>query len=139
MVRMAGRRKVNRRGPSTGPTWWAISGFLVLLPALIFFWRLPPVVAAFYLLASLLCFLAYAADKQAAGRGGRRTPENTLHILALIGGWPGALLAQQLLRHKSVKAEFRSAFWATVLFNVAGLVWLASPFGRAFLSRLAGA
>ena len=117
----------------------AIVALILLFAAMAFFWRLSGKVAGFYLFASLICYMAYAADKRAAGRGARRTPENTLHILALIGGWPGALLAQQLLRHKSVKAEFRSAFWATVLFNVAGLVWLASPFGRAFLSRLAGA
>jgi uncharacterized membrane protein YsdA (DUF1294 family) len=78
---------------------------------------------------SLMCFVAYWADKAAANAGKRRTPESTLHVLALAGGWPGALLAQQVLRHKSVKAEFRGVFWATVALNVAGFVILASPLG----------
>ena len=113
--------------------------FLVVLALLILFWNVPRQVAGVYLLFSLLSLFVYWRDKRAAERAGRRTPEKTLHILALIGGWPGALLAQQLLRHKSLKAEFRSAFWATVLFNVTALIWLASPPGRAVLSRLAGA
>lgn len=110
-----------------------------MLALSILFWKVPGQVAGAHLLLSLACFVVYWRDKRAAERAGRRTPEKTLHILALIGGWPGALLAQQLLRHKSLKAEFRSAFWATVLFNVAGFIWLASPSGRAVLSRLAGA
>ena len=113
--------------------------FLVVLALLILFWNVPRQVAGVYLLFSLLSLFVYWRDKRAAERAGRRTPEKTLHILALIGGWPGALLAQQLLRHKSLKAEFRSAFWATVLLNVTALVWLASPPGRAVLSRLIGA
>ncbi len=52
-----------------------------------------------------------------------------MHTLALAGGWPGALLAQQWLRHKSAKQEFRAVFWATVVLNVAGLVLLCSPWG----------
>jgi len=68
-----------------------------------------------------------AADKPAASANAQRTPEITLHGLALAGGWPGALLAQQFLRHKSTKQEFRQTFWGTVLLNLAGLVALASP------------
>jgi uncharacterized membrane protein YsdA (DUF1294 family) len=80
--------------------------------------------------ASLLAFLAYALDKSAARRGAWRTSEGTLHMLAVVGGWPGALLAQQLLRHKSTKAEFRAVFWFTVVLNVTGFVVLCSPIGR---------
>lgn len=75
-------------------------------------------------LMSLLTFAAYAVDKSAARHGARRVRERTLHLLALLGGWPGALLAQQLLRHKTVKPGFRLVFWFTVLSNVAA-VWLA--------------
>jgi uncharacterized membrane protein YsdA (DUF1294 family) len=71
-------------------------------------------------------FLVYAADKASAKRGGRRTPEKVLHALAVAGGWPGALLAQHFLRHKSAKARFRPVFWVTVLANVAALVALCS-------------
>lgn len=73
-------------------------------------------------LMSLLSYAVYAADKQAARQGRRRVPERTLHLLALLGGWPGALLAQQRLRHKSRKAAFRAVFWLTVLLNGA-LLW----------------
>lgn len=82
---------------------------------------------AAYLAASALTFMAYALDKSSARRGAWRTSERTLHLMALAGGWPGALLAQQVLRHKSAKAEFRAVFWATVVLNVAGFVFLASP------------
>lgn len=81
---------------------------------------------AFYFVASLVTFLAYAWDKAAAQKGAWRTSEGTLHMLGLLGGWPGALLAQQFLRHKSVKAAFRATFWVTVLINVAAFLALAS-------------
>ena len=76
---------------------------------------------------SLLCFLAYAKDKSAARSGGRRTKESTLLILGLLCGWPGAVMAQQLLRHKSTKTSFQIAFWVTVVLNVAGFLALSSP------------
>ncbi len=90
-------------------------------------WRVPGWVAPAYLAASVLCFIAYAIDKSAAVAGRRRISENTLLLLGLVGGWPGAIVAQQLLRHKSVKAEFRSAFWASVLVNVILFIALSSP------------
>ena len=66
-------------------------------------------------------YLAYAGDKRAAQSGAWRTPEQTLHLLALLGGWPAAWWAQQWLRHKSSKQEFRVVYWATVLLHCAGL------------------
>jgi uncharacterized membrane protein YsdA (DUF1294 family) len=42
----------------------------------------------------------------------------------LFGGWPGALIAQQQFRHKTVKASFQSVFWVTVFVNVAVAAWL---------------
>ena len=47
---------------------------------------------------SALSIGMYALDKSAAKKGGQRTPENTLHLLSLGGGWPGAMYAQQLLQ-----------------------------------------
>ncbi|WP_305824595.1 DUF1294 domain-containing protein [Massilia brevitalea] len=89
-------------------------------------WDLPPLVAGAYAVTSLSCFVAYAIDKSAARKGGWRTPERTLLLLGLVGGWPGGLLAQQWLRHKSAKRSFRTMFWATVAANVAGFLVLSS-------------
>lgn len=75
---------------------------------------------------SVITFIVYAIDKSAARRRGPRTPERTLHLLALAGGWPGALLAQRWLRHKSAKASFRRVFWVTVAVNVLGFAMLSA-------------
>lgn len=83
-------------------------------------WLIPGV----YLVMSGVAFLLYRADKIAAEKGNRRTPESTLHLVALLGGWPGALVAQQVLRHKTIKQPFRRIFWLTVVVNVAVVAWL---------------
>jgi uncharacterized membrane protein YsdA (DUF1294 family) len=133
------RTRPNTRGESPAQwgtaTLFAIPVFLILLVVVSLLWRPPFWFAAVYLVASALTFLAYAVDKSAARRQAQRTPESTLHLLALAGGWPGALLAQQLLRHKSTKAEFRSVFWATVVLNALGFVALCSPLGSSLWAR----
>jgi uncharacterized membrane protein YsdA (DUF1294 family) len=79
------------------------------------------IIAGWYLFLSSATFAAYAADKAAAQRSDRRSdrriPERTLHILSLAGGWPGALAAQSMLRHKSRKRSFLVVFWLTVALN----------------------
>ncbi|MEO7185722.1 MAG: DUF1294 domain-containing protein [Rhodoferax sp.] len=85
---------------------------------------------------SLITFVVYASDKSAAKTQRWRTSEATLHMLALMGGWPGALLAQQWLRHKSSKRVFRTVLWTTVVLNVAGLLLLCSPWMQLWLSGL---
>lgn len=85
---------------------------------------------AAYALMSVASFGAYAMDKSAARVRGRRTPESTLLLLGLLGGWPGALLAQRLLRHKTAKASFQASFWITVALNVGAAGWLAWCLGR---------
>lgn len=93
--------------------------------------------AAWYAAASVVTFVAYGLDKAASQRSAPRVPEQTLHLVDLAGGWPGALVAQQLFRHKTRKRSFRRAFSGTVVVNVllvAGLVvLLASPGGTAEL------
>jgi len=76
--------------------------------------------------ASVLCFVLYAVDKGAARAGRDRIPESTLLGLGLVGGWPGALVAQQALRHKTVKRAFRIRFWLSVVANVAIFAWAAA-------------
>lgn len=83
-------------------------------------------IAKVYGVIASLTFIAYAIDKAAAQGNRWRIPESTLHVLALLGGWPGAMLAQTLLRHKSVKKEFRLIFWITVTINLLVLGWLLS-------------
>jgi uncharacterized membrane protein YsdA (DUF1294 family) len=79
-----------------------------------------------YLVASGITFLVYAIDKAAARHDRWRTRESTLHLLGLIGGWPGAVAAQRLLRHQSAKASLQMAFWATVVVNIVAVGWLAA-------------
>jgi uncharacterized membrane protein YsdA (DUF1294 family) len=93
-------------------------------------------IVAGYAVISLTMYIVYAIDKRAAQKGRWRIPEAHLHLLALLGGWPGALIAQQTLRHKTVKRSFRFVFWITVMLNVAGLVWLLTPQGSSLLNTL---
>lgn len=86
--------------------------------------RLPMWVAFLYTGGSLLTFLVYALDKSAALRGRWRVSENTLQALALAGGWPGALVAQRWLRHKSRKTSFQVTFWCAVALNCVAVAWL---------------
>ena len=93
---------------------------------------------AVYGIASLVTYVVYAIDKNAARKGAWRIPEAQLHLLSLIGGWPGAMAAQQTLRHKSKKASFRLVFRVTVVLNGAATIWLFTPTGTAILNTLAG-
>ncbi len=124
------------RGQYGIATLFALSAFFVFYWVVTILWQPPIWVAALYILVSAVTFMVYAADKFAASSGARRTPEGTLHLLAFAGGWPGALLAQQFLRHKSTKHEFRQVFWATVVLNLIALVVLVSPLGRKLLGAL---
>lgn len=82
------------------------------------------ILLAYYLAASIATFAFYAHDKAAARKAHWRTPELTLHMLGLLGGWPGALAAQRLLRHKSSKGSFLVVFWMTVALHCAAAGWL---------------
>ncbi|MEJ7805247.1 MAG: DUF1294 domain-containing protein [Telluria sp.] len=105
----------------------ALVVFAVIFAGAVHLWALPPLVGALYAVASVACFAMYAVDKAAAKAGRWRTSENTLLMLGLVCGWPGAIVAQKLLRHKSNKQSFKGRFWMTVLVNIAVFVYLASP------------
>ena len=120
-------RPVRRASAWGGASLFTLPAFVVLYLVVSILWRVPPVVAAAYGALSVVCFVFYAADKQAARSGGWRVKEDTLLLVGLLGGWPGAVLAQQFLRHKSAKVSFRAAFWVTVVVNVLAFVALSSP------------
>ena len=90
-------------------------------------WPLPPFVWGTYMAMSLATFIVYFGDKRAARLGQARVSETTLHGLALACGWPGALLAQQLLRHKTASPSFLTRFWLTVAVNVLAFILLSTP------------
>jgi uncharacterized membrane protein YsdA (DUF1294 family)/cold shock CspA family protein len=99
--------------------------FLGIVFALVPGGRLPWLVIPWYALLSVLTLLAYGWDKSSAKGGHRRISESSLNTLALMGGWPGAWIAQQGFRHKSRKASFQSAFWTAVVLNVLMIAGLA--------------
>mgnify|MGYP003644766843 FL=1 len=81
-------------------------------------------IVAFYAVVSMLAYITYAIDKKSAINNRRRVSEKTLHLLGVVGGWPGAFLAQQRLRHKTQKTAFQVTFWLTVIVNLACAGWL---------------
>jgi uncharacterized membrane protein YsdA (DUF1294 family)/cold shock CspA family protein len=127
--------KMPAKNPSRTPVIFAWL-FLIVVGISVFVTGFPFIILGVYLFISTVTFLAYAIDKSAAQAGHWRIGENTLQLLALAGGWPGALLAQQILRHKSRKGSFRVVLWIAVLLNCAGFAWLHTDEGRTFLQQL---
>jgi len=97
----------------------AFYGVLVLLAATT---KLSWLFVGWYLALGVITYLSYAKDKAAAQQGEWRTPESTLHVLSVLGGWVGAMVAQTYLRHKSQKVEFRLVYYFTVVVNLALLL-----------------
>lgn len=106
--------------------------FLAGVVVAVFLGQLPLMIMVIYGGLSFVTFLFYYSDKSAAKRRTWRTPETTLHALALAGGWPGAIIAQQMLRHKSKKKSFKLVLWVTILLNISLLVWLLTEFSELF-------
>ena len=86
-------------------------------------------VAAIYLLMSVFAFAMYRADKRRAGGGAWRISEATLHAIELFGGWPGALAAQRVFRHKWRKTSYMAVFWTIVAVHGFGWAWWLRAFG----------
>lgn len=134
-VRHAGQRAEPERSVSRlSRAVLGLSALVAIIVATLAGW-LPLLLAGVYGLMSAVSWLMYFSDKRAAGRGDRRTPENSLHLADLLGGWPGALVAQQQFRHKTLKQPFQVMFWATVAANLAAAGWLVSSGMAAGLSR----
>lgn len=94
------------------------------LAAVLSLGKLPQSLLWLYLIVSIVTFCIYAFDKFAAQKRMYRVPEKTLHLLSLLGGWPGALLAQEFLRHKTSIQSFRLVYWTTVIVNLGGMIFL---------------
>lgn len=121
----AGAAKV---GASVASGVWLASAvvlvFFAILAGLFYRNYLPVSIVAAYGGVSLVLFVMYWIDKRAATRGAQRTAENTLHLFELCCGWPGALMAQQIFRHKTRKGSYQFVFWLAVLANLGALGWL---------------
>jgi len=114
--------------------------FLAILALTVLVGKTPLAILMIYLALSTITFINYALDKSAAKNSRQRTPESQLHLLSLLGGWPGATVAQSILRHKSVKKEFQAIFCVTIIINCAVITWLMySQSGARFISALVGA
>lgn len=114
---------------------FTITFFIGLLVS-VFSGKLPFVIVGVYITMSLIALTAYAIDKSAAQNDRWRTSESTLHLISLIGGWPGAYIGQKKLRHKSSKKAFINVYWVTVLLNLAGLLWLHTEQGANFINNV---
>ena len=123
---VGGRSDRARPRPASVTYAWILALVVGLIVAILF-GAAPVWLAAVYAVMSLLTFGLYAIDKSSARVGGQRTPERLLHTLELLCGWPGALLGQQWLHHKSVKKSYLAAFWVAVVLNIAALVVVSLP------------
>ena len=116
--------------------------FIAVIITLVVGGRIPWPVLAAYIIMSLMTFTAYAFDKSAAMNRRWRTSEQLLHLLSLLGGWPGALIAQRLFHHKSKKAEFQAVFWFIAALHCAAAIALATghagPIDSTWMSKFSG-
>jgi uncharacterized membrane protein YsdA (DUF1294 family)/cold shock CspA family protein len=120
---VANRRPASQDGPA--PSAMGV-GSLTLIWLVLLVWgvlqhRIPPIALASAFAINTITFFAYWLDKHAARNGQWRTKEDTLHLFGLAGGWPAARLAQQVLRHKTVKPGFQAMYWLTVWAHLAAL------------------
>jgi uncharacterized membrane protein YsdA (DUF1294 family)/cold shock CspA family protein len=109
------------------------AGFMMIVLALVLFNRLPLFVLYLYSILSIVSIAFYQIDKFAAQQGHWRTTEKFLQLLSLIGGWPGAIVMQQLLKHKSKKLSFRLKHFVMVAINLLGFYWMLTGQGQSII------
>ncbi|MEZ8615160.1 DUF1294 domain-containing protein [Vibrio splendidus] len=109
--------------------------YLVLVAVSVLFAESSKALLVWYLAIGVVTFFVYSKDKRAAINGNWRVPEKTLHIFSVAGGWLGALIAQDKLRHKTQKQPFRSIYWLTMVINVAAFAWTLTPSGQSIFRR----
>jgi uncharacterized membrane protein YsdA (DUF1294 family) len=99
-------------------TFFWILAILVAVASVLLWWLGLPGPYAYLAGANAVTVLLYGYDKRQGVVGGGRVPELILHLAALVGGSPGALLAQVVFRHKTQKLKFRMIFIGVVLTQV---------------------
>jgi uncharacterized membrane protein YsdA (DUF1294 family)/cold shock CspA family protein len=134
----ASRLHIREKSASTSGAipWIVTSLFVLIVVAGTLARRLPPVIIVIYGVLSIVAFLLYWIDKSAARRGDWRTQESSLLFIGLLGGWPGAVVAQRVLRHKNRKQSFQWAFWSTAVVNSIALGWLLTESGSRIVRQL---
>jgi uncharacterized membrane protein YsdA (DUF1294 family) len=128
------KKKKSRQSRTLGTI--IVVSFCLVLVVLVSLKLVAPEILYLYIVASLITFIVYDFDKSAAKHGRRRIPESQLHWFALLGGWPGAFIAQNTLRHKSIKKAFKQVYWVTVILNIAAFCWLLNTQGQQFLEHV---
>lgn len=109
------------------PMQIAIISYILFLAVFVLAGLLSALMVLIVLLMNLITYGLYSHDKAAAQQGSQRVPENTLHLVSILGGWPSAWLAQQRLRHKTQKQPFKKIYFCTIAFNILIVFWLISP------------
>lgn len=137
----AKRVRLVKQGGRVGIGSWILLAALLVLPGLALAWLPVPgwVGLGVVAVASVITYGLYAHDKGRAVAAGWRVPEGTLHLAELLGGWPGAFLAQRRLRHKCSKVSYQIVFWCiVVLFQIVAVdVMLGLPMSRGVWEHLA--
>lgn len=117
----------------TPTRWWSplvmavvfATSFLAALTLAARLGRITPIVPVVYTVMTGVAVAAYWRDKSSARRGTQRLSENALHLVELFGGWPGALVAQQWLRHKNRKISYQVMFWGIVIAHLGAWIYFA--------------
>ena len=119
---------------------WFLLILLIAIPFACSLWLIKQQLNIFplftYLLISLITFIVYAIDKTKAHKNQWRIPEANLHLLELLGGWPGALIAQRIMRHKNKKESYQSMFWFIVILHIAAWCLFFSTTPSVFFDKI---
>lgn len=109
-----------------GPRFLVIPAFLFIVVAIATVKPVPASWLIVYGVASVACFVGYGLDKRAAHRKEWRVSETILLMVGLVGGWPGAIIGQEVFRHKTQKVAFRTLFWMSVAINMAAFIQITA-------------
>ncbi|OAL77322.1 cold-shock protein [Acinetobacter sp. SFB] len=124
---LAKPKNLNGQTQKLKPMQIACVAYILALAVFTIAGLLSGMVLLFISIMNAMTYWMYAQDKEAALLGNRRVPEQTLHILSFLGGWPTAWLAQEKLRHKTQKQPFRKIYFCTIGLNILLILWLISP------------